>query len=250
VSGAPRRRRKRGGQVGEEPGAYGSEADPGEGHRQRLRERFLQSGFKGFADHEKVVLLLTLCILRLDVKGAAKELLARFGNVRGVLDAAPEELCEVEGIGSVTPVALQIIREAATLYLQESAMEGQLLDSTSALADLFRVRLGPLKHEVFEVAYLDKSYRLIRNGIERLEEGLADRTRVYPSKVMRAALQKHAVYIVVAHNHPSGQLAPSAEDIQLTRSLQHAAKALDLHLLEHVIVTAEGSYSFADAGLL
>lgn len=229
-----------------------SQADnvPGAGHRQRLRERFERSGLKGFSDHEVLELLLTLCIPRKDVKEPAKALMARFGSLRGVLDASKEQLQELDGIGEVAPVALHIIREAATLYLQESAEEGCMLDSTEALKNLFRLRLGGLKHEAFEVAFLDKSYRLLRNGIERMEDGVADRTRVYPAKVMRAALLRHAVFIVVAHNHPSGQTKPSPEDIRLTQALAESAKALELKLLDHIIVTPSGALSFLDEGLL
>src|SRR5437667_1119267 len=90
------------------------------GHRRRLRERFEKSGLDGFADYEVVELLLTLAIPRSDVKQPAKALIARFGNLRGVLDAHSEELRAISGIGSVTPIALQIIKAAATLYLQQS----------------------------------------------------------------------------------------------------------------------------------
>src|SRR5437870_8421684 len=90
------------------------------GHRQRLRDRFLKSGLAGFADYEVVELLLTLAIPRSDVKQPAKALIARFGNLQGILDAPIEELRAIPGIGSVTPVALQIIKAAATLYLQQS----------------------------------------------------------------------------------------------------------------------------------
>ena len=91
------------------------------GHRQRLRERFIKSGLDGFADYEVVELLLTLAIPRSDVKRPAKALIARFGNLRGILDARIEDLRSVPGIGTVTPAAIQIIKAAATLYLQQSA---------------------------------------------------------------------------------------------------------------------------------
>lgn len=223
---------------------------PGEGHRKRLRQRFERSGLAGFSEHEVLELLLTLCIPRRDVKEPAKALLKRFGSLRGVLDAPVDQLQEMNGIGGVAPIALQIIREAATLYLQETAETGSLLDSTDALKSLFRMRLGNLRYEAFEVAFLDKSYQLIRNGIERLEEGVADRTRVYPAKVMRAALLKHAVFVVVAHNHPSGQLKASAEDIRLTEALASSARSLELQLLDHIIVTPSDALSFLDEGLL
>src|SRR5436305_959577 len=130
------------------------------GHRQRLRDRFLRSGFAGFADHEVVELLLTLCIPRRDLKSCAKVLLERFGSVRAVLDAPIAELQQVRGIGEVAPVALRILRETANLYLQQKAENAIVLSSPDSLQSFWRSQLGPLRNEVFEVAYLDSAYRL------------------------------------------------------------------------------------------
>src|SRR5882757_8993644 len=149
------------------------------GHRHRLRERFLNSGLGGFNDYEVVELLLTLAIPRSDVKQPAKALIARFGNLRGILDAPAEELQKVTGIGSVTPIALRIIRAAATLYLQQSAEGAECLADPDRLSAFWRMRIGALRDEVFEVAYLDTGYRLLRNGVDRLEEGTIDRATVY-----------------------------------------------------------------------
>src|SRR5262249_6739954 len=111
------------------------------GHRQRLRERFLKSGTDGFADYEIVELLLTHAIPRCDVKQPAKALIARFGNLRGILDATTEELQAVKGIGSVAPVALKIIKAAAALYLQQSGEGQDSLADTSRLAEFWRMRI-------------------------------------------------------------------------------------------------------------
>src|SRR5690606_27154513 len=107
------------------------------GHRQRLRDRFLKSGLDGFADYEVIELLLTLAIPRSDVKEPAKDLITRFGNLRGILDAPIEELRAVPGIGSVTPVALQIIRAAATLYLQQGGEGRDVLAEPERLASFW-----------------------------------------------------------------------------------------------------------------
>ncbi len=148
------------------------------GHRQRLRERFLKSGLAGFADYEVVELLLTLAIPRSDVKQPAKALIERFGNLRGILDAPTEALRSVSGIGAVTPVALQIIKAAATLYLQQGGEGRDSLADPAHLQNFWRMRLGALQNEVFEVAYLDSAYRLLREGVETLEEGTIDRAAV------------------------------------------------------------------------
>jgi DNA repair protein RadC len=109
------------------------------GHRQRLRDRFLKTGIESLADYEVVELLLTLAVPRRDVKEAAKILIARFGNFRGILDAPMEELERVAGIGSVGPVAFRVIRAAATLYLQQCAENGDALTSTEKIANFWRM---------------------------------------------------------------------------------------------------------------
>ncbi len=220
------------------------------GHRQRLRERFLKTGLDGFADHEIVELLLTLALPRSDVKPLAKELLARFGNLRTILDAPVEELRCVRGIGSVTPVALRIIREAANLYLQQSAEGQQSFVEPEVLRRFWRAKIGALPHEVFQVGYLDSGYRLLRNGIETLEEGTVDRAAVYPRRVVEAALRRGAAALVFAHNHPNGSVTPSDQDKTLTRALVLAATTVQIKVLDHLVVSADGVFSFREAGLL
>jgi DNA repair protein RadC len=220
------------------------------GHRQRLRERFLKSGLAGFADYEVIELLLTLAIPRADVKQPAKALIARFGNLRGILDAPIEELRAVSGIGSVTPVALQIIKAAATLYLQQSGEGLDSLADPARLSEFWRMRIGALQNEVFEVAYLDSGYRLLRDGVDRLEEGTIDRATVYPRRVIEAALKRRAAAVVLAHNHPNANLAPSEHDKLLTRAIVLAAETVHLKVLDHLIVSAQDTFSFRKAGLL
>jgi DNA repair protein RadC len=220
------------------------------GHRKRLRERFLKVGLEGLADYEIVELLLTLAIPRSDVKQQAKALLARFGNLRGILDAPVEELRSVPGVGTVTPVGLKIIKEAATLYLQQAGEGRDSLADPTRLADFWRMRIGALRDEVFEVAYLDSGYRLLRDGVDRLEEGTIDRAAVYPRRVVQAALKRGAAALVLAHNHPNGHVQPSEQDKTLTRALVLAAESVQLKIVDHVIVSPDEVFSFRKAGLL
>ncbi len=220
------------------------------GHRQRLRERFLKSDLDGFADYEVVELLLMLAIPRSDVKQPAKALIARFGNLRGVLDAPVEELRAVPGIGSVTPVALQIIKAAATLYLQQSNEGRDSLADPERLASFWRMRIGALPNEVFEVGYLDSGYRLLREGVETLEEGTVDRAAVYPRRVIEAALKRGAFALVLAHNHPNGAVSPTEHDKVLTRAIVLAAETVNVRVVDHLIVSAQETFSFRKAGLL
>jgi DNA repair protein RadC len=221
-----------------------------DGHRRRLRERFERAGLDGFTAHEVLELLLTLAIPRRDVKQPAKMLLARFGSLRGVLDAPLAEMREVPGIGEVAPVALRIIREAATLYLQQQAEEIVSLADPEALRTFWRVRLGGLAHEVFEAAYLDSAGKLVRDGVETLEEGTVDRAAVYPRRVVEAALRRGAAAVVFAHNHPNGDVTPSEHDKVLTRSLVLAAATLQIKVLDHLVVARDRVFSFRQENLL
>lgn len=227
-----------------------TDAHDAAGHRSRLRARFEKTGFEGFAEHEAVELLLTLCIPRVDVKPLARELVKRFGNLRGVLDAPPEALKEHKGMGAVAPIALRIIREATSLYLRQGLEEKPILNSIDKLADFWRIRIGDLKHEVFEVAYLNKSYSLVTEGVERMQEGDLDRAAIYPRRILEAALRRKASGLVFAHNHPSGKPLPSAEDRTLTQVLVEAAKAVGIQVIDHIIIAPEGMFSFRRAGLL
>ena len=220
------------------------------GHRQRLRERYLKAGLDGFADYEVDELLLTLAVPRSDVKQPAKALIARFGNIRGIFDAPIEELRAVPGVGSVTPVALGIIKAAATLYLQQASEQRDILAEPERLASFWRMRIGALPHEVFEVGYLDSSYGLLRDGIETLEVGTVDRAVVYPRRVIEAALRRSAFGIVLAHNHPNGTVSPTEQDKLLTRAIVLAAEAVSVRVVDHLIVSAQDAFSFRKAGLL
>ena len=220
------------------------------GHRKRLRERFLAGGLAGFAEHEVIELLLTLAIPRSDVKQPAKALLERFGSLRGVLDAPLPELRSVAGIGEAAAIGLRVIREAATLYLQEASEGAEVLRDPRRLADFWRMRIGGLGHEVFAVAYLDSAHRLLRNGVETLQEGTIDRAAVYPRRVVEAALRRQAAAIVLAHNHPSGDVRPSDHDKVLTRAVVLAAETIGLRVADHLIVSRDEAFSFRKAGLL
>ena len=220
-------------------------------HRKRLRERFLRNGLAGFAEHEVVELLLTLAVPRRDVKQPAKALLARFGNLRGVLDAPRAELQDVAGVGGVAATALHVIRAAATLYLQQASEDAtEVLSDPQLLSDFWRARIGALKHEVFAVAYLDSAGRLLRDGVETLQEGTIDRAAVYPRRVAESALRREAAAIVLAHNHPNGRLQPSEHDKLITRAIVLAAGTIGLQVVDHLIVAAQDTFSFRQAGLL
>lgn len=219
-------------------------------HRKRLRDRFRKSGFVGFADYEVIELLLTFTIPRKDVKQIAKRLILRFKDLRGILDASTAELSTVPGIGSVTALAFHAFRSIASLYLQQSTEGFDLTKDYDNLENLWRLRIGSSRNEIFEIAYLDSSYHLLRDGIETLQEGTIDRASVYPRRVIEAALFRGAAAVVIAHNHPDGNVTPSEYDKVLTHAVVLAAETVNLRVLDHLIIAPDKAFSFRTAGLL
>jgi len=166
------------------------------------------------------------------------------------LEAPIDELSKVEGIGSVAPIALQVVRAASTLYLQQTAEGVDPLVDRRRLETTWRMKIGAVRNEVFEVAYLDASGCLLRNGLERLQQGTIDRATVYPRRVVESALRRGAAALVLAHNHPNGHVQPSEQDKVLTRAIVLAAETVGIKIVDHLIVSAGESFSFREAGLL
>lgn len=221
-----------------------------DGHRARLRERFNKSGLLGFAEHEIVELVLTLCIPRCDVKERAKLLLKRFGSVNSIFSAPEHELLAVRGIGHKTVTIIKILKSLTELQLQQAIEHTDVLDSSEKLVALWNVRLRDQPIEIFEVAYVDAHLCLLRNGIVELERGIGDRVNIYPRKILEAALLNGASGIILAHNHPSGDASPSDQDEVVTRKIKYAADCLGINLIDHIIIAKFDNFSFREHGLV
>jgi DNA repair protein RadC len=224
----------------------------GAGHRERLRSRYFQAGLRAFAPHEIIEVALTLAIPRGDVKPLAKDLCAQFGSIRGILNASYDELLAVSGVGPNTIFALHFIRDLIPECLADSLAHSPSPTTPehllTSLADIWRTRLGHEKKEVFEVALISPSFALLR--IVTHSRGTTDQATVFPSEVMRSALKADAYALAFAHNHPSGDPSPSDADKFLTRQLVLAATATRLHVIDHLIITPDTSFSFRKTGLL
>lgn len=219
-----------------------------QGHRDRLRDKFLKGGGDALHDYEVLELLLFQAILRRDTKPIAKALIARFGSYAGVLRADPEELRTVDGVGKAAAVAIRIAAEAATLLAREESLGGEVLNSWDRLVAYLRARMAHEKNECFRVLFLDTKNRLI--GDEEQQRGTVNHTPVYPREVMRRALELTASAVIMVHNHPSGDPSPSKADIEMTRQVRDVGKSLGITLHDHVIVARGGHSSFRAMGLL
>ena len=218
------------------------------GHRERLKERYERAGVGGLQDYEILELLLFYAIPQGDVKPRAKELLKRFGSLKGVLDADPVALREISGVGPHSSLFFRVVRDIGTLYLRQSAEVKEQISSTRELIDYCLSSMGGLKDEHFAVIYLNARNRIIQ--VETIQEGIVNQAVVYPRKVLEKALKHKASAIILVHNHPSGHVRPSDADIRLTRVLQDAARVMDIVLHDHLIVGENRFFSFREEGIL
>ncbi len=218
------------------------------GHRQRLRDRFQKTGLQGFHDYEIVEFLLTLGQPQKDLKPQAKDAIRKFGSLKGVLNALPEQLQEIKGLGPKNIFGLRLAREIASLYLREKAREKPLAGSPRAVYNFLRQALGGLPNEVFQVIFLNNANKIIE--AEQLFQGTVDRSAIHPREVIKAALKNNATRVIFAHNHPGGSLRPSAEDNEITARLKAACGAVGIDVLDHIIVTGDGYFSMAEHGLI
>lgn len=218
------------------------------GHRQRLRDRFFQNGIESFHDYEVIEILLTLTMPRKDMKPVAKELLRRFGSLSGVLDAPLSTLLDVKGMGPGNAFALKLPHAVARRFLFEQAQGKDYLKSSSTVKDYLTHNLRERNREVFMVIFLNGQNQIIK--MEELFEGSLTTSAVYPREVVQKVLSYDAAYVILVHNHPSGTLSPSNSDRAVTRKLQTALQAIDVEILDHLIVGGNEFFSFADHRLL
>lgn len=220
----------------------------GQGHRQRLRERFLADGLNGFHDYEVIELLLTLATPRKDCKDAAKAAMARFKTLQGVLEAAPAELCKVDGMGPKNIFGVQLIKAVADRYLKKKLIHKDVINDSKALFDYLYHSIGDKKREFFKVIFLDSKNQVI--AAKTISEGTLTASSVYPREVIQAALSHAAAALIFAHNHPSGDPQPSADDVTVTRQLVFAGKIMGMVVHEHIIIGDNRYFSFADQGYI
>ena len=220
--------------------------NPHEGHRRRLRERYRKSGLNGFHDYEFIELLLTYAIPQRDVKPIAKELILRFGGIRGIFDASLEELTSIKGIGERTALLIKLLKEGSTLYLKDRVKGNEILSSPQHVLDFCHHTLSGEKNEKFMVIYLTTKNELIDTEI--LEVGTINQTAVYPRKVVEGALKQNASALIFVHNHPSGDPAPSQTDRKLTEALVKAALTIDVTVHDHIIIGKNTHFSGREGG--
>ena len=218
------------------------------GHRDRLRQRVKAGGFDPVPDYELLELILFRTFPRGDVKPLAKRLLSRFGSLAGVFGASVAELCTVRGVGEAAALDLQSVQEAALRIARAPVARRTVISSWSALIAYVRVALAHEAREQFRVLFLDRKNQLIADEV--MGQGTVDHAPVYPREVMRRALELSASSIILVHNHPSGDPTPSGADVQMTKQVIEAGKALNVSVHDHLVVGRDGVASLKGLGLI
>ena len=217
-------------------------------HRRRLRERFMRGGAEAMPDYELLELVLFRAIPRRDVKPLAKRLLRDFGGFDEVISAPPARLAEVQGVGDAVVQELKIVEAAAHRLARARVLGRDAMQSWDQLLDYCRTRIAREPVEQFRILYLDRKNLLIAD--EAQGRGTVDHVPVYPREVVRRALELQASALILAHNHPSGDPTPSQADVEMTRRIVEACRAVNILVHDHVVVGRDRVESFHALGLM
>ena len=217
-------------------------ADDRAGHRRRVRERFLKVGGEALEDYELLELALQLVVPRRDTKALAKALLKEFGSFSRVFAAPETRLRAVKGLGDSSVAHIKVIQAVAARFARETiSTEKPILSSWTELVEYCRAQMAFEPIEQFRIIFLDKKNRLIADEVQ--QTGTVDHTPVYPREVIKRSLELSASAIIMVHNHPSGDPAPSSADVRMTRAIADIATPLGITLHDHIIVGKSGSTS-------
>lgn len=207
---------------------------PNSGHRQRLRQRFIAAGINAFAPHELLELLLTYAIPQRDVKPLAKELIAKFGSLSRVLNAPLEQLVETPGIKENSAVLLMMINAMQQYQLQEEFTARDLIETPLAAIKFIRSKIAAADHETLLAIYMNSNNYVIKYDVL---SGGSGNLVLYPEQLARNILLCGASGVLLAHNHPNGNVRPSAKDLETTHAVKEFLEKLGLRLIDHLIVT-------------
>ena len=209
------------------------------GHRERLKMRFLEEGLDNFSDIQVLELLLFYVIPRRDTNPIAHALLNRFGSLTQVLEAEVEELKKVEGIGQETAVFLHLLPSVGRYYLVDKTVQCRILRTIDQCGEYLLPFFFGRKVETVFLLCLDAKCKVL--CCKEVGEGSVNSAGISIRKIVETALGSNATSVVLAHNHPSGVAVPSIEDAQTTYRIAAALRAVDVHLVDHIVV-ADGDY--------
>lgn len=211
------------------------------GHRERLRNKFINWGHEALEEHELLELLLFYAIPQKNTNPIAHELIDRFGSIKGVMEAEVSELCEISGIGEYAATLIKLQASLAKVYYT-TVPEKISLNTVSQASEYVVNQLYGRKTEAFYAFALDINLRLL--GYKMIAEGEIDSVSVSIRKLASYALDTKAAFLILAHNHPNGSARPSREDIDLTGYLVSGLRPLGIGVCDHIITAGKDFYSF------
>jgi DNA repair protein RadC len=214
------------------------------GHRARLRKRFITSELNSFSEHEKLEFLLTFIIQRKDCKPIAKNLLKKFKTFSGVLDAETGELITIKGIGETSAILLKSIKAFAQEYLKSNIENKKKINSIKDVLDYLKLKFSGAQDENVCVMLLDTKNNFL--SFNKISSGTIDESPVYIRKIIDLALKKNAKSIILVHNHPSGEVQPSSADKRITKKIKQALEIVELNFYDHIIVGYKNYFSFVE----
>lgn len=218
------------------------------GHRSRVRKKFLSSQGQTLSDYELLEILLFSSIPRKDTKKIAKDLIQKFGDISSVIKADIENLKEIAGLGESSLTQIKIISNIIEKTLKQDSLQKKVLNNWQDLLNYVFAAFYGLNHEVFRVLFLDKKHQLIED--ELIKKGENDHVNISSKEIVKKALLLSASSIILLHNHPSGNLNPSNQDIQFTNEMVKILKNLEIKVLDHLIVFNSNYFSFKEQNLL
>lgn len=219
-----------------------------DGHREKMRQRFLKGGLESFADHEALELLLYYAIPRRDTNPTAHALMERYGSLSAVLSAPVEDLKKVEGVGESAAVLLKLVPQVCRKARMADAAQENVLNSSEKAGAYLLERFAGEKNEVVYQLCLDRKGKLI--ACKRVGEGGVANAELNIRRVMENAILTSASAVILSHNHPSGIALPSQDDYAATRRVQEALRTIGVALTDHIIVADGDFVSMADSGYL
>lgn len=216
------------------------------GHRERIRERFAKEGLEGFSDYEVLELALFYANARGDTNETAHELIDQFGSLKTVLEARPEMLTQVRGVGDAAATLLSFVSQLSRRYLNDMGRELKQIANRQTAEMYCKSLIMGCRTERFHVICLSASCKVL--GQRRISEGSLSEVNAYPRLVAETALNYNAHSVILCHNHPGGTEMPSRDDITTTEHLQKILGGLGITLLDHIIVSGDHTYSMVQHG--
>lgn len=218
------------------------------GHRDRVRERFMEEGLDAFKDHEILELLLYYCVRQKDTNELAHRMLEEYGTLHDLLEAHPRDIARRCRVSIRTATLISLCVPLARRYMNRKWGDRPVINSSSKAGEYARSLFAGRIYEAFFAICLDSQNRV--NHAALVHEGTINEAPVYPRLIVETALRHKANSVILAHNHPGGSLKPSVADIEVTRKIVAALKPISIHVVDHIIIAGERYTSFAEQGIM